>query len=60
MTSKSYFSISFEKRKFTKSSGIPNEIKHFFKTKSLGKITPKTVIKSSLSLGIAKLEYGMD
>ena len=34
MTSKSYFWISFEKRRFTKSLGIPNEIKHFFKTKS--------------------------
>ena len=33
-TSKSYFWISFEKRRFTKSLGIPNEIKHFFKTKS--------------------------
>ena len=33
-TSKSYFWISFEKRRFTKSLGIHNEIKHFFKTKS--------------------------
>ena len=34
MTSKSNFLISFEKRRFTKSLEIPNEIKHFFKTKS--------------------------
>ena len=33
-TSKSDFWISFEKRRFTKSWGIPDEIKHFFKTKS--------------------------
>ena len=33
-TSKSYFWISFEKRRFTRSLGIHNEIKHFFKTKS--------------------------
>ena len=33
-TSKSCFWISFEKRRFTKSLGIPNETKHFFKTKS--------------------------